>query len=83
MLPWAQNHMCPKPKIQTDQLQRNFDHYCLSWQRLKSVDDEKICKEILYVQGGILILNHEIVGNKISNITSEMYSPEILPEMIE
>ena len=45
--------------------------------------NEKICKEILYVQGGIWILNHEIVGNKISNITSEMYFPEILPEMIE
>jgi hypothetical protein len=38
MLPWAQNRMCPKPKIQIDRLQRNFDHYCLSWRKPKSVD---------------------------------------------
>ena len=41
MLPWAQNCMCPKPKIQIGQLQSNFDHYCLSWGKPKSVDGAK------------------------------------------
>ena len=48
MLPWAQNRMCPKPKIQIDQLRRNFDHYCLSWQKPKSVDGAKKVKSYVH-----------------------------------